>query len=193
MKPTTMPLEQKLRMLVIDDNVVRVDDIGENDQILKIDPDCLGEKYTGMQERYGDIFTIDKALTFQDPGIPREYWAKFKLKDTKYDLIVLGQRFVGQIQHGWEILDEIRKIERGCCPLNAGTFVLGYSLYYTLEHCGDDKFRKLPQEEIVKRGLSARVTRKCLPQDLFAEIDRYLADYHPEKLGYIHKKVGNEP
>lgn len=179
------PLEQKLRMMIIDDNVIRVDNIGKDYMELKIDPDCWGEKYVGLQERYEDIFTIDKALTFQDPGIPRDYWAKFKLRDTKYDLIVLDKEFPGQIQSGREILGEIRKIENGRCPLNARTFVLGYSASL-LEY-----YRSRNAEALVRDGWNALVERVwCDLKDLFAAIDKYLAEEHPEQLVNLRRKAG---
>lgn len=171
---TSQPsLEQKLRMMIIDDEVA-----------VETDPNYEGMKYFGLQERYKDIFTIDKALTFKDPRISRDYWAMFKLRDTKYDLIVLDCLFPGQRQNGWEILDEIRN-KKGCCPLNTDTFVLGYSIRYTIKWLPGDKTRKLSEEEIVKRGLNARVTGVCMPGDLFAAIDKYLAEEHPERLANL--------
>lgn len=183
MKPQPS-LEQKLRMMIIDD-VVFGYQTG-----LKIDSELWGEKYAGLQERYKDIFTIDKALTFQDPGVPCDYWAKFRLKDIKYDLIVLDYLFDQphcHIQQGWEILKEIRKVEGVPCPLNADTFVLGYSTYYLGGYYGNDRYRNLSQEEIVKRGLSARVTGNCVPRDLFVAIDKYLAEEHPKQLARIRR------
>ncbi|MBI4980252.1 hypothetical protein HZC30_01690 [Candidatus Woesearchaeota archaeon] len=182
-------LEQKLRMLVIDDGddeycsfFLRRD---KEDFIVTDKSFAELAKYDGLYRRYGDIFTVDEALTFCDPMFSRKTWAKMMLKDRKYDLIVVKDVFVSQCLNG----DEISRVIRGrdlhygnVSPQNAKTYIICYPSFWQVV----EDYRANPKKALDRWACDAIVIgEKCAARDLFIEIDKYLAEHHPEKLAYI--------
>ncbi len=158
-----MTLDQKLRLLIIDDNVLL--------------PEVAHYKgYDQISERYPDTFEIEVSSSFNSSKVPSEDLAIFKVTKVKYDLILLDFIFQDQPDQGLGILIDIREaFERYIIEgkrifseeqrfRNKDTYVIGVSSKW-----------KSDLEYLEKSGWRLnRYTPSGKAEELFVEIDRFL-------------------